>query len=268
MSEVFVRFNIFIIVFMLSLMVPSALFAKDADELYREGQFAEAEKEYKKGDMDNPKDTRFRYNRGCAAFQNSDYKGAVASFTSVIRRSKDKNSDLVFRSSYNLGNTAFVQGDFASAAQYYKMALKENPESKEAKYNLELAIKKQKEAEEQKDGDQQEDKDKKDQQEEGDQNKPDKDEGKNQEKQEGQQDQSEGQDNEDKKEQDLSGELSSANPMEDKMSEQEQQAAAAAMLDKKKAEALLDNIKEDRAKILQYQMPKDKKDNAKSGKAW
>ena len=38
-------------------------------------------------------------------------------------------------------------------------------------------------------------------------------------------------------------------------------------LDKKKAEALLDNIKEDRAKILQFQT-RDQEKNTQTGKNW
>ncbi|MDB4265000.1 VWA domain-containing protein, partial [bacterium] len=38
--------------------------AESPDELYRKGRFAEAEKAYAQSDMDNPKDLRYRYNRG------------------------------------------------------------------------------------------------------------------------------------------------------------------------------------------------------------
>ncbi len=48
------------------------------DELYRKGRFAEAEKAYARSDMDNPKDLRYRYNRGCAAYQSGDYQAAAA----------------------------------------------------------------------------------------------------------------------------------------------------------------------------------------------
>ena len=118
----------------------SFAFAKNADDLYREGKFAEAEKEYQKGDMDNPKDIRFRYNRGCAAYQNKDHQAAEAAFSSVIRRTTDK--DIQFKAAYNLGNTAFTQDDFASAIEFYKQAIILNPENKDAKYNLELSLKK------------------------------------------------------------------------------------------------------------------------------
>ncbi len=252
--------GLFIIVIMIMILAQASLMAaEDADELYSKGRFADAEKIYRQGDMDNPRDLRYRYNRGCSAFQNQDYQGAAASFSSVVRRAKDDNPEMTFRASYNLGNTAFQQNDFASAIEFYKMALAKKPDSAEAKYNLELSLRKQKEAEENPDKDKQCNKDKKDENQK--QNKSDR----GQPKQDGGQEK--GEDNSKGEKQNLSGELKSAGEMPDDGTKDEKQEGSAAALDKKKAEALLDNIKEDRAKILKYQM-KDKRDNTKSGKAW
>jgi len=79
MSGIYAMCKITVFLFII-FIIHGPVFAADADELYRKGDYAEAEKAYKQGDMDNPKDIRFRYNRGCAAFQNSDYKGAAGSF--------------------------------------------------------------------------------------------------------------------------------------------------------------------------------------------
>jgi Ca-activated chloride channel family protein len=46
---------------------PNALGATTPDELYRQGKYEDAEKSYAQGDMDHPKDIRYRYDRGCAA---------------------------------------------------------------------------------------------------------------------------------------------------------------------------------------------------------
>lgn len=274
MTGLLLKFNgfFFIVLFMMPLTFLHA--AEDPDELYREGRFSEAEKAYKKADMDNPRDIRFRYNRGCAAYQKSDFKGAAASFTSVLRRAKSK--DMLYRSSFNLGNIAFTQNDFTSAIEYYKRAIVHKPDSSDAKYNLELALKKQAEA-----------KDKKDQDKDGKQCKDGKD--KEQQKESGQKDRSKDNNNKNKdqenenrenreqarntgdeenKKEDLSGELSADNQPQDEIPDENAQSVSAALLDKKKAEALLDNIKEDRAKIMQNQVPNDKKGNVGSGKAW
>jgi Ca-activated chloride channel family protein len=275
----------------------SVLGATTADELYREGKFEEAEKRYAEGDMDHPKDIRYRYNRGCAAYQKGDYQSATAAFASVLRRTEKKETR--FRAAYNLGNAAFKQGDFASAASCYKQALLIRPEAEDARYNLELALREMEKLEKQKEernqpqpskeegqkgdgskGDQQE----KQQDKPGEQGeKPET------EKKEPPQDkQPEGQPTEEEAKQertepsdahppqgeetpkDLSGELAPMQQME-KDSGQDEEAkpeASAAMIDRKKAEALLDNVQEDRSRFLQYQLSKEKRRGPQSGKDW
>jgi len=246
---------------------------EDADELYRKGRFSEAEELYQKADMDNPKDLRYRYNRGCAAYQKSDYKSAAAAFSSVSKRSRDKgNKEMLFKSSYNLGNIAFMQNDFSTAIDLYKMAIYYKPENKDAKYNLELALMRLSQSEENdqnKDGQNKDDSKNKKQNKSGKEKQGDK--GNNQ----GQEGENESDNNQgetgksemedDKK--DLSGKLQAANPQEEE-SLPDMQPTAAALLDKKKAEALLDNIKENRSKFFRFQVPQDKKDGVNSGMDW
>ena len=98
--------------------LPGAHAAETPDELYREGRYEEAEKAYAQKDMDHPKDVRFRYNRGCAAYQKGKYEEAAAAFSSVLKRSGDE--DVRFKAAFNLGNTAFKQGDYASAAAFFQ----------------------------------------------------------------------------------------------------------------------------------------------------
>ncbi|MFH0975629.1 MAG: tetratricopeptide repeat protein [Spirochaetota bacterium] len=245
------------ILIFLFLILNSYAYAKNADDLYRDGQFSEAEKAYQQGDMDDPKDLRYRYNKGCAAYQNKDYQGAEAAFTSVLRRSKD--SAMLSRAAYNLGNTAFVQDDFAAAAEFYKQAIIYNPDNSDAKYNLELSLKKLEE--EKKNPDKKNNKDNK--------NEKKNNQKEDQNPQKGEKGNDSRKNKEDKSGEsgspkDLSGKLNSANPMGEKPKEA---LSPAQMLERKKAEALLDNVKEDRAKILQMQSPKDKR-RTDSGKSW
>ena len=267
-----------------------ALAAENPDELYGQGRFEEAEKAYSRSDMDNPKDIRYRYNRGCAAYQGSDFKGATAAFSSVLRRSD--NEEIQFKAAYNLGNAAFKEGNFDSAVEQYKEALLSNPESEDAKYNLELALReleklKKKKTEKQKkkgqketgqskdtgdnssSGDKGEDPEQK--QAKGQDQKNSKDQ-KQSEKQEDDKKKSherpdEGQKAEQDTARDLSGDLRPLQAMaeqdEDQTSDQ-----PGAVLDRKKAEALLDNLKEDRSRFLRFQIPADKKHGVRSGKDW
>jgi len=228
-----------------------ALAAEDPDELYRKGRFAEAEKAYAGADMDHPKDIRYRYNRGCAAFQNSDYKGALGAFSSVMRRAQEDETR--FRAAYNLGNTAYQQDEFSSAVTYYKQALFYDPDNLDAKINLELALRMLQRLDEKKKAE------KKLRPERGADTRGPKGSGGRGE-----------QDNlppEDDAREDLSGELDQVESDEEELSEDSAEKPTSIM-NKKKAEDLLDQIREDRARFMHFQIPKDKGRGVKSGKDW
>ena len=140
-------FFILVIFFCLSQSTGFAL--ESAEELYRRGEYHKAEQAFMKKDMKNPKDIRNRYNRGCASFMNSDYKGASAAFKSVLKRTDDKN--ISFRAAFNQGNSLYKLGDIKSAADSFKKAILLNPEDDDARYNYELAVKTLIENEKQKD---------------------------------------------------------------------------------------------------------------------
>ena len=279
-----------------------ALAADDPDALYRQGRFDEAEKAYVQLDMDHPKDIRYRYNRGCTAFQKADYQTAKAAFSSVLRRAKD--NDTRFKTAYNLGNTAFNLGDFVSAIAYYKQAIRYNPACEDARYNLELSLMALEKGEKNRD-------DESDTPPQKDACQGEKDKGQPTEGKEGDdpdapsQDRSDqqpsqgvgqkdskghtasGQDgiNEEKKTtrsdggqkagqtspKDLSGELKplqALSPQETQGGDPASGRQTMSMIDKKRAEALLDNIKEDRSRFLRSQVSGDKKHGVPSGKDW
>ena len=288
--------------FLFCLMVSvNALAEENPDELYKQGRFEEAEKSYALLDMDHPKDIRYRYNRGCAAYQKGDPQGAVAAFSSVLRRTKDK--DVMFRSAYNLGNTAYKQGDFESAVSYYKQSILYNPSNGDARYNLELALRaleKQKKKNEQSppqsqddgekgeekkspsDSDEKQDgkqkpseakpsKPSKPEDQEGDKDKKDaanekQPEEKAEGKPEGKQDRRRKAEQQSPK--DLSGELKSLQDQAGQQEEDQPPVPGMSTIDRKKAEALLDNIKEDRSRFLRFQIPKEKRYGVASGKDW
>jgi len=289
---------------------------EDPDDLYRQGRFSQAEKIYADEDMNRPKDIRFRYNRGCSAYQNGDYQAATAAFSSVLSRANDDGTR--FRAVYNLGNTAFKQGDLASAINYYKQAILYDPNSADALHNLELALRKQEEQKKQEQN-QQKGADSKGQRQSGSpedqerqteekqsetpeerpgqssredssQKEPSQEEPPQKEQREGEKD-SDGKNEPDSEQEkggqadtaaendmqregadpptDLSGELKlRETTISEEREENEGTAPSAAVIDRKKAEALLNNIKEDRTRFLRYQLPEGKRGGASSGKDW
>ncbi|MFC1814653.1 tetratricopeptide repeat protein [Thermodesulfobacteriota bacterium] len=235
-----------------------ALSEESPDELYRQGQFAQAEKAYARSDMDHPKDIRHRYNRGCAAYQNADYQGAVAAFASVLRRAE--NDETRSKAAYNLGNATYKQNDFKSAAAAYKQALLYNPASEDARHNLELTLR---ELEKRK-KDRTEKPKKQPQKDSGQESSPSQD----QRDDKGQTESVQEEKSKQKSPQDLSGDLK---PLQDLPVEAGDKITAdqtGLMLDRKKAEALLDNLKEDRSRFLRFQIPEEKKGGVQSGKDW
>jgi Ca-activated chloride channel family protein len=247
----------------------------DPDRLYRQGRFAEAEKAYAELDMDHPKDIRYRYNRGCAAYGSGDYQGAIAAFSSAIARAGD--DPVRFKAMYNLGNALFQKGDFAAAADLYRTALRTNPESVDARHNLELALRKL----EQQKQEQQKKKEQDQEKQQGQQGAPDKKPGGDKgdkgdqkddakgggagasgEKQpgEGEQPQSGA-----GKPRDLSGELKPLNEPSES-APQEAAAGPGAAADRKMAETLLNNVSEDRSHLRQQGAGRRR--GVRSGKDW
>ena len=113
--------------------------ASNPDELYRKGDYRLAQKLYGELDLKHPQTVRYRYNRGCAAYQAGDYQAASAAFKSSLTRATD--DELRYRCNFNLGNTAFKQGDLTAAAAYYRQALRLRPADESLQANLELALK-------------------------------------------------------------------------------------------------------------------------------
>jgi len=270
-------------------LVVQAHGAEHPDKLYETGKYEEAQAAYEQLGLDNPKDIRYRYNRGCAAYQNQDYQSALAAFSSVYRRAD--NDETRFKAVFNLGNSAFQSGDLTHAVEYYRQAIVLDPENEDARYNLEFAmteLEKQKNAQQQQGQDRQNNESQSGQslrqegQEGSDQDQNREDSGQDQNQQQGQEQQDrareqQGQQDQDRlnrqsseteQSRDLSGDLGSASPMQSDAMQEEAQNLQAETLDKKKAEALLDNVREDRAKFLRLRVPEDKRRGVASGKYW
>ncbi len=244
--------NLIISILFLGVMPLNRAVAKDhPDDLYRQGYFEEAEEAYAHLDLDHPEDIRYRYNRGCAAYEGHQFETARAVFTSVLRKTEDPA--IRFKIAYNLGNTAYQQDDFSSAVAYYRQAIFYDPDNLDAKHNLELALRVLQRLDEKKNAE------KKLRPERGADTRGPKGAGGRGE-----------QDNlppEDDAQEDLTGELDQVESDEEELSEDSAEKPTSIM-NKKKAENLLDQIREDRVRFMHFQIPKDKGRGVKSGKNW
>lgn len=273
--------------FLSSIGLPSVRAEQGPDTLYSQGRYAEAEKLYAKRDMDHPKEVRYRYNRGCASYQNSDFKGAMAAFASVLKRTQEK--EMKFKAAFNAGNAAFKLRDFEGARDFYAQAISLDPTNQKVKRNFELTLreltrKKKEEQKQQPSGNQQQEKkdrpDKKENEEERGQEKSHK--GESEEKQKGsdqpqnqaQEKETPKQDSADKRSHEQhppekqSGKLETAQPLPDRTEEPPKDRDPASVMASKKAEALLDNVKEDPSHLMKFRTSQSEQNRPSSGKDW
>jgi tetratricopeptide (TPR) repeat protein len=148
------------------------------------GKAEDALKHYDAAVGQIPADAGAHFDRGTALYALSRFDEAGQEF---LRATEAKEGPLKEAAFYNLGNAFFKKDKFKEAIEAYKRALALDPRDQRAKWNLEIALKKQKDEDEKnkdkdkdkkddkKKDDKQSDKDKKDDQKKDDKKKDDKD---------------------------------------------------------------------------------------------
>lgn len=274
------------------LLIPSLLHAKNADELYRQGRYEEAKKAYRDLDIENPRDVRYRYNMGCASYQKGDYKEAADAFTSVYRRSED--NEIKFKALYNLGNTAMATQNYGAAVNYFRQAVILNPGDQKARFNLELAIHKKKEADQKQNQDDQKGQSGQQEKEQNGQNDSTNNSGDQKDPSEKDKNEKDGSTDNDKKNESSKQENHKNNPSDSQQQDEESSNKSpdrdgelksitggdekenaknrpddkpVMSLEQKKAKTLLDNINEGKRSLF-YKLPSNQKQRRSTGKYW
>ena len=137
-----------------------------------------------------PAEAGTHFDRGAALYALSRFDEAGEEF---LRATEAKDPALKASAFYNLGNAFFKKEKFKEAVSAYTRSLGLKPDDKQAKWNLEIALRKQKDKE---------DKDKKDQDKKKDDQKKDDKDKKDQKKDDKKDDQKKDQDKKDQKDQD------------------------------------------------------------------
>ena len=112
------------------------------NELYRQGQFDLAERQYKMALQENQNDVIARYNLGNALHQQKKYKEAA----DVLKKLTEVTDDRTIKSAayYNKGVVHTKEKDLQRSIDSYKAALRLDPEDRQARENLQLALREQK----------------------------------------------------------------------------------------------------------------------------
>ena len=184
-----------------------------------------------------PGDSGAHFDRGAALYALSRFDEAGQEF---LRATEAKDPALKASAFYNLGNAYFKKEKFKDAVSAYTRTLGLKPDDKPAKWNLEIALRKQKDEDEKKDQKKQDDQNKKDKKD--DQKKDDKQ--KDQDKKDDKKDKKDQdkKDEKDQKKKDQSEQKQNQEQPKPQPEEQKQEQKQDQKQDQKQIEATLDNL--------------------------
>lgn len=114
---------------------------KKANRLFMKGDYENALKGYNDALVDQPYSSILHFNAGDAAYQMGDFGKAVKEFETAAQST---NPLLKSAAHYNRGNALLQQQQWGEAVEAYKESLRINPQDEDAKYNLGIALRRQK----------------------------------------------------------------------------------------------------------------------------
>lgn len=129
---------------------------------YDQGNFKEAEKDYRKALELNKESVKGQFNLGTTVYQEKNYEESAKLYGELAGKNQDR--DIQAKIYHNLGNSLLEAKQYDKSILAYKNSLMNNPSDLDTKYNLEYAKMMLKKQQDQKKKDQdKQNKDKKDQ---------------------------------------------------------------------------------------------------------
>ncbi|GAB4318637.1 MAG: hypothetical protein Kow0074_07940 [Candidatus Zixiibacteriota bacterium] len=110
-----------------------------ANKLVEKGELDQALQEYQRIKIEQPDRPELDYNIGNVYHLKNQFDSAAMEYQDALA---SLEGPVAPNALYNLGNTLYRMQQYDLAVQSYKQALIENPNDEDAKYNLELALKK------------------------------------------------------------------------------------------------------------------------------
>ena len=203
-------------------------------DYYKNGQYDKAAEYYRQAGVLKPDKAMPKIGKGSSLYKSNDFEGAGKEFSSAIEKG-DRKTAADMR--YNVGNALYKAQDYAGAAGSYIEALKINPDDKDYKHNLEMALYRQQQQQQQ-NQDQKQNKEQKDRKDQDQQKKGDQD-------QEKQQSDKQEQDQKEKNDQ-QSTERQDKSPNE---KQEKQEVAGDQQMSKEEAENILARFEQDEKEI-------------------
>ncbi|MEN8201282.1 MAG: hypothetical protein ABFS28_01715 [Bacteroidota bacterium] len=125
---------------------------------YQDGDFSEAEVQFRKAGDLNRESFEAEFNTGAAMYGQEKYEETVKQYEDIVDRSEDPET--LAKVWHNIGNSFLEAGQYEPSIEAYKNSLRNNPADMDTKYNLAYARQRLEEQEQQ----QQQNQDQQDQQ--------------------------------------------------------------------------------------------------------
>jgi len=109
----------------------------EGNKLVKEGKLDEALQTYQETAVEHPGKPELDYNMANVYHMKGEFDTAATEYQDALAST---TSPVAPDAYYNLGNTLFRMGQYGPAAEAYKKSLVEDPTDREAKFNLELAL--------------------------------------------------------------------------------------------------------------------------------
>ena len=115
-------------------------FIREGNRLFNARTWAQAETQYRKALSKNARNPQAVYNLGCALLMQQKDSMAMQQFTNAAQM-ETNNKLRRAKSFHNMGVVMQNHREYAKAIECYKMALRNNPQDNETRYNLALCKK-------------------------------------------------------------------------------------------------------------------------------
>lgn len=112
---------------------------RQGNRAFKSQKWAVAETQYRKAISKNQKNPQAIYNLGCALMAQQKDSMAIQQFTNAAQLETNRLRRAA--SYHNMGVIMQNHREYAQAIEYYKMALRCNPQDNETRYNLALCKK-------------------------------------------------------------------------------------------------------------------------------
>ena len=135
------------------LAAPAAMAQKESSDVrrgnkqYEQGNFSEAEVDYRRGLDKNDQSFEAHYNLGDALFRQEKYPEALEQYTLAEKQLKGKDGEdsrkvkeRLAATYHNIGNACYAQQQFDKAVAAYQESLRRNPKDNDTRYNLVKAM--------------------------------------------------------------------------------------------------------------------------------